>query len=82
MIQKQSKNIPGMSPTYFRKISHPEQEISLFWPTINKEVNQLTDQQTNKKFSNIWKQCANIPEMCQKIQGDISVRADDMPIFV
>ena len=59
-------NIQGMPLKNFRKISHPEQEIYLYWPNFSEEVSQLTDWQTNKKFVIIWKKCANISKMSQK----------------
>ena len=52
-----------MSPKNFRKIYHPELEISLYLSNVGKEVSQLTDWQTYKKFRNIWNKCKNIPEM-------------------
>ena len=48
-------NIPEMSKKNFRKISHPELEISLYLSNFSKEVSQLTDWQTYKKFRIIWK---------------------------
>ena len=59
-------NIPEMSPTNFRKISYQEQEISLYLYNFSKEVSQLTDWQTNKKFRIIWNKCTNIPGMPPK----------------
>ena len=59
-------NISEMSPKNFRKISHPEQEISLYLYNFSKEVSQLTDWQTNKKFRIIWNKCTNIPGMPPK----------------
>ena len=50
----------------FRKRSHPEQEISLYWPNISKDVRQLTDLQTNMKFVTIWERCTNIQGMSPK----------------
>ena len=47
-------NIPGMSPKDFRKISHPELDISLYLPNLDKEVSQPTDWKTYKKFKIIW----------------------------
>ena len=52
-----------MSPKIFRKISYPEQDISLYWPNISKFAKQLTDLETYKKFVIIWKQCTNISGM-------------------
>ena len=63
MIWKKSRNIIGMPPKNFRKISHPEQEISLYKPNFSKEVSQLTDWQTYKKIRIIWNKCINIPGM-------------------
>ena len=55
-----------MSPKNFRKTSHPEQEISLYWPNFREEVSQLTDRQTYKKFIFIWNLCTNIIGMSLK----------------
>ena len=55
-----------MSPKNFRKISHPELEISLHLSNFSKEVSQLTDWQTHKKFGIIWHKCINIPGMYPK----------------
>ena len=55
-----------MSPKNFRKISHPELEISLHLSNFSKEVSQLTDWQTHKKFGIIWNKCINIPGMSPK----------------
>ena len=54
IICKKSKNILGMSPKNFRKISHSELEICLDMSNFSKEVSQLTDRQTHKKFRIIW----------------------------
>ena len=45
-----------------RKISHPEQKISLYWLNFSKEVSQVMAGQTKKKYVIIWKQCNNFPE--------------------
>ena len=37
------KNITGKPPKKFRKISHPELEISPYEPNFSKQVSQLTD---------------------------------------
>ena len=39
-----------MYPKSFRKIYHPEQDISLYWPNFSEEASQLTDSQTDKKL--------------------------------
>ena len=49
-----------------RKIYHPELEISLYLSNFSKEVSQLTDWQTYKKFRIIWNKCTNIPGMPPK----------------
>ena len=56
-----------MSLKNFRKISPPGQDIPLHLSKISKEVSQLTDLQTYKKFAFIWKKCKNIPGMSPKI---------------
>ena len=56
-----------MSPKKLRKISHPEQEIFLYWPYFSKEASQLTHKQTSMKLVTIWEQCKNIPGMSPKI---------------
>ena len=43
------------SQTFFRMISHPELEISLYLSNFSKKVSQLTDWQAYKKFRIIWK---------------------------
>ena len=43
IIWKKCTNIPGMPPKNFRKISHTEQEISLYLSNFSKKVSQLTD---------------------------------------
>ena len=55
-----------MSPANFRKISLPELEISPYMYNFSKEVSQLTDWQTYKKFRIIWNKCTNIPGMSPK----------------
>ena len=65
-IWNKCTNIPGMPPKNFRKISHPELEISLYLSNFSKKVSQLTDWQTYKKFWIIWKMCTNILEMSPK----------------
>ena len=59
-------NIPGMPPKNFRKISHPEVEISLYLSIFSKKVRQLTDWQTYKKFRIIWNLSRNILVMSPK----------------
>ena len=39
------KNIQGISPKNFRKMSHPELDISLHLSNFRNEVSQLTDRQ-------------------------------------
>ena len=56
-----------MSQKNFRKISHPEQEISLHLSNFSKEVSQLTDWETYKFVGIIWNKCINIPGMSPKI---------------
>ena len=56
-----------MSPKIFRKTSYPEEDISLYLSNFNKEVCQLTDWQTYKKFRIIWKWFNNISGMSPKI---------------
>ena len=55
-----------MSPENFRKISLPEVEILLYLYNFSKEVSQLTDSQTYKKFRIIWNWCRNIQGMPPK----------------
>ena len=43
-----------------RRISYPKHNISLYLPNFSKEVSQLTDWQTYKKFWIIWNKCTNI----------------------
>ena len=55
-----------MSPKDFRKISHPELEISLHLSNFSKEVSQLTVWHTYKQFLIIGKWCKNIQGMSLK----------------
>ena len=48
-----------MSPKNIRK-------ISLYLYNFSKEVSQLTDCQTYKKFKSIWDWCANTQDMSPK----------------
>ena len=52
----------------FQKISHPELELSLYLYIICKEVRQITNWQTYKKFRIIWNWCANTPEISQLLE--------------
>ena len=54
---------PIIVSTNFRKLSHPELEISLYLTSFIKEGGQLTDWQTYKKFKYIWNNCINISGM-------------------
>ena len=60
------RNIPRMSPKNIRMISHPELEIYLYWSNFSKNVSQLTDWQTYKKFKMICKYSKNILGMSKK----------------
>ena len=72
-----------MSPKIFGKISHTEQEISLHWPDLSKEVNQQTYLQTNMKFVTIWKKVDKHPRnVYEKFQIEISSRTGNISIFV
>ena len=68
-----------MSPKEIRKISHPELDISLYFSNFSKEVSQLTDSQTYKKFKIICKYCTNITGMSPKKFRDISSRSERYP---
>ena len=61
IIWNKCTNILGMSPKNFNKMSPPELEISLYLSNFSKEVSQLTDWQTYKKFRIIWNYCRFIP---------------------
>ena len=69
IIGKQCTNIQGMSSKSFKKTYHLELEISLYLSNFSKEVSQLTDWQTYKKFRIIWNLCVNInvSKNCRKI---------------
>ena len=67
-----------MSPKDFREISHPEPDISLYLSILSKEVSQLIDWQTYKKFRIIWNKCWNIPEMSSKDFKKISLPEPDL----
>ena len=66
IIWKWCSNILGMSQKYFRKMAHSGPEICLYLSNLSKEVSQLTDWQTYKKFRIIRKWCNNIPGMSLK----------------
>ena len=55
-----------MPPKNFKKISHPELEISLYLYHFSKEVSPLTDCQTYTNFRIIWNKCTIIPGMPPK----------------
>ena len=42
IIWKLCASIQGKPPKIFRKISHPVQDIYLYWPNFSKKVSQLT----------------------------------------
>ena len=63
------KNIPGMSQKLSQSLSHPEQEISLYWYNFSMEISKLNDWQTSNNFFIIWNYCTNIPGRSQKISG-------------
>ena len=75
----QCTNISGISQKTSRKISYPELEISLCLSNFSKEISQLTDWQTYKKFRIIWNKCTNIPGMSSKNFRKISY--PDLEIF-
>ena len=72
IIWYKCKNIPGMPPKNFRKISHTELEISLYLSIFSKKVSQLTYWQTYRKFIIIWNKCTNIPGIPPKYFRKIS----------
>ena len=72
IILDKCRNIPGMSPRNLRKICPPELELSLYLYNICKEVRQLTDWRTYKKFRIIWNWYANIPDASPKNFREIS----------
>ena len=82
IIWKLWNNIPGMSPKIFRKISHSGPEICLYLSNFSKEVSQLTDWQTYKKFRIIWTWCNNIPGMSPKIFRNISHSGPEICLFL
>ena len=55
-----------MSSKDSRMIFHQELVITLYFSNISKEVSQLTDWKTYKKFRFIWNQCTNIIGMSPK----------------
>ena len=75
--------IPEMSSKNFRKISHPELDISLYLSNFSKEVSQLTGWQTYKKIRKIWNWCTKVPKnVTKKFQKDLSSRSGVIPICV
>ena len=51
IAQKYPRNVSKK----LRNISYPELEISLYWHNFSKDVSQLRDWKTYKKFNIIWK---------------------------
>ena len=82
IIWKWCNNILGMSPKIFRKISHSGPEICLYLSNFSKEVSQLTDWQTYKKFRIIWKWCNNIPGMSPKFFRKISHPGPEISLYL
>ena len=82
IILKWCINIPGMSPKIFRNISHSGPEICLYLSNFSKEVSQLIDWQTYKKFRVIWKWCNNIPGMSLINFRDISHRKLEISLYL
>ena len=82
IIWKWCNNIPGMSPKIFRKISHSGPEICLYLSNFSKEVSQLTDWQTYKKFKIIWNLCTNIPGMSPKNFRKISHAGPEISLYL
>ena len=82
IIWKQCTNIQGMSPKSFRKIYHPELDISLYLCNFSKEVSQLTDWQTYTKLIIIWKKWINIPGMSPKIFRKISHPEQEIYLYL
>ena len=69
-------------PKKFRNIPHQEQEISLHLSNFGKEVSQLTDWQSYKKFQLLGNGVTTSKECVQKFQKDISSGTGYIPIFV
>ena len=63
-------------------MTHPELEISLYLSNFSKEVHQLTDWQTYKKFRIIWKWCNNIPGMSPKFFRKISHSGPEICLYL
>ena len=70
-----------MSPKNFGKIAHPEQEKSLYFLNLSKEISQLTDSETYKNIVIIGKECTNIPGMPQKNFRNISPPNQDISLY-
>ena len=82
IIYNKCSSIPGMPSKSFRKISHPEVEISLYLYNFSKEVSQLTDWQTYKKFRFLWNQFTQIPGMSPKIFRKISHLGPEICLYL
>ena len=74
--------VPRMSPRNFRKIYHPEVELSLYLCNFSKEISQLTDWQPYKKFENIWNCCRNINWISPKYFRKISHPEMDISLYL
>ena len=66
IVWNKCTNIQVMSPKNFRKISYLELKISLYYHNFSKEVSQLTNRQTYKRFWTIWKKSRYILGMPPK----------------
>ena len=72
IIWNKCKNIPGIPPKNFRKISHTELEISLYLSNFSRRVSQQKNWQRYKKIRIIWNWCTNISGMSPKSFRNIS----------
>ena len=71
-----------MSPKIFRKIPHPELEISQYLCNFSKKVSQIMDWQTYKNFRIIWNKCTNIAGMPPKNFRKISYPELEISLYL
>ena len=71
----------GMSQKFKKNISHPGQEISLHLSNFSKEVSQLTDWQTHKKFVFFGTSVQTSQECVPKMSDNVQSRSGDFSII-
>ena len=70
-----------MSPKDFRKISHPKQVVSLYWPNFIKKVSQLMAEIYTRNFYLFGNSVKHPGNATKKFLKNISSRTGDIPIL-